>query len=97
MPACRSGAAASTVAVNGATVKHMPRPNSETPGSTSTRYDVSLSTRTASSIAAADESNGPTVIGSRGPIRVASAPIRDDSRSSSTVIGISADPAASGE
>ena len=37
MPACRSGAAASTVAVNGATVNDRPRPNSDTGGSTSAK------------------------------------------------------------
>ena len=58
--------------------------------------DVLASTR-ANSTVPAPTMNGPTVIGSRGPMRCARAPIRAENASISTVIGISAAPASSAE
>ena len=94
-PAYRSGADPSTVAVRGATVSARPAPNTTTPGSTSTSHDAPGPMRRRSSSPAALIS-GPTVIGSRGPIRCASAPARAENTSMITVTGSSAVPAISG-
>ena len=73
MPACRSGAAASTVAVSGATISASPRPKSVSGGSTWVQYDTPsptpVSQRAPSAITI-----GPTVIGIRGPMRLPSSP-----------------------
>ena len=50
MPACRTSADASTVAVSGATTAHSPSPNTTIAGSTSARYDVCGPTRVISTI-----------------------------------------------
>ena len=72
-PANRSGAASSTVAVSGETVSVSPRPNTIIAGSTSASHVASGPMRSRSSSPHADTS-GPMVIGSRGPMRPASAP-----------------------
>ncbi len=95
-PACRLGAAPSTVTVSGATVADSPRPKTPTPGSTSTTYDALWPMRLISSTPPA-HSSGPSVIGSRGPMRPASAPARGDSSSIAAVTGSSAVPPERGE
>ena len=57
---------------------------------TSCRPTRSISSRPAA------ETSGPTVMGSRGPIRPASAPARAENTSMTAVSGSSAVPAASG-
>ena len=94
-PANRSGAASSTVAVSGETVSVIPAPNTIIAGSTSVSHDASGPTRSRSSSPHADTS-GPMVIGSRGPMRPASAPTRAENRNMITVSGSSAVPAATG-
>ena len=94
-PACRAGAAASTVEVSGATTRDRPRPNTTQPGSTSEAYDAPGPTRRSSSTPPA-QTSGPSVSGSRGPIRAASAPDRALSSSMHTVMGSNAVPAVSG-
>ena len=84
-----------TVAVSGATVSASPAPNTSIAGSTCPNQDADASTRSSRSRPAALTS-GPTVIGSRGPMRPASAPARAENSSMITVIGSSAAPAAMG-
>src|SRR6266567_2585143 len=91
-PANRSGAAASTVAVTGATIADRPRPNTSTPGSTPVTYCAPGRTMRNSSMPAAT-SIGPATNCVLGPIRCASLPDRADSNSISTVIGRPASPA----
>ena len=93
----RVGAAASTVAVSGATASDRPSPNTTTAGQHVATYDASGSIRVISSRPAAATTSGPTVIGDAraDPLRQRAA--RADSSSISTVIGSSAAPAAIGE
>jgi hypothetical protein len=93
IPANRSGAAASTVAVSGATVSVRPTPCSTEPGRISTAYGALPSTRTSQAVPAAMIS-GPAVMGRRGPMRWARAPARAENRVSSALIGSIAAPAA---
>jgi len=94
-PARLSATAARAVAVRGATVSASPAPNTDTGGSTSTRYDVSGPMRASPATPTAARI-GPAVIGIRGPIRALSAPARAEKTSMISVTGISETPAASG-
>ena len=73
----------------------MPAPKTAAAGKTSKSQDASGPIRGSSSRPAA-AINGPMVIGSRGPIRPASAPARAENASMITVNGSSAVPAATG-
>ena len=95
MPANRSGAASSTVAVSGETVSVMPAPNTTIAGNTSVSHDAPGPTRSRSSSPHAATS-GPTVIGIRGPIRPARRPTRAENSNMITVSGSSVVPAATG-
>src|SRR4051812_6181176 len=90
------GAAASTVEVSGATVIDRPRPKMSSAGSRSVANEVFSSMRINIAIPTA-ATNGPIVIGNRGPRLDAYLPIRDESSSITAVIGSNAEPAASGE
>ena len=96
MPACRASAAARTVVVSGATMNARPSPKTVTAGRTSVVYEAFGPTRTRSSTPPA-ATRGPTLIGSRGPIRSDSAPARAERTSMIAVTGRSALPARSGE
>src|SRR5947209_1228770 len=86
MPARLAGTAANTVAVSGATTHDKPSPNTTTGRRTSgTYFDPGQICRIINS--ATDTTNGPTVIGPRGPIRWATAPARADSASMISVTG----------
>src|SRR5699024_12444213 len=76
-PACRSGADANTVAVNGATVVDSPSATTTTPGSTPVTQGASGSNRDTSTRPTA-RSNGPTHNRGRGPIPQARSPERAD-------------------
>ena len=88
--------AARTAAVSGATVMARPRPSSTVPGRTAVRYRSPGPTWASQAMPAAVTS-GPTVIGSRAPMRWARAPLDEDSSNMSTVIGSSPTPASSAE
>src|SRR5215218_2449543 len=85
-PECCASAAASTVAVKGATVNASPPPNTNTAGSTASMYERPGSIRTISTRPHA-MTNGPIVIGHRGPIRCASSPARAENTNMITVSG----------
>jgi hypothetical protein len=96
MPSSLGGTDASTVAVSGATVTDKPIPNTTAAGKTALQYDAPGSMRANSNIAPATM-NAPSVIGHRGPMRCATPPMRDESRSISIVTGSSDAPASSAE
>ena len=95
-PACTTSTAASTVAVNGATIRASPSANTTTAGNTSATYVAVAPIRVIMTTPTAHTS-GPSVIGSRGPIRSANWPARAESSSITTVTGSNATPASSGE
>ncbi len=94
-PAYRSGAAARTVAVSGATSVARPSENTVMPGRTPVQKSVPSPTGTRRSTPTA-HSSGPIVIGRRGPIRLESAASREDRSSRKIVIGRLASPDTSG-
>ena len=73
-----------------------PAPSTIAAGKTVLQYEVPGWVRVRSAIPA-PTMIGPTVMGSRGPIRWARAPIRDENRSMSTVSGSSDAPACNAE
>ena len=96
-PARRDSTAPSAVVVSGATVIVESGPEDEDPGQHRRDVRTHRRRRGSSKASPAAHTSGPTLIGSRGPMRSASAPERADSRSMSTVIGVVAAPASSGE
>ena len=81
--------------MTGATTSDSPRPKTTTAGSTAPRYESPGSIPRIISIPTAI-TIGPSVSGSRGPIRWARAPARGDRKSISAVTGSEAAPAAIG-
>ena len=85
-----------TVVVSGATVIAIPMPSVAMPGKNVVQYEPPMPGR-ASSTKPAAATSGPTISGSRGPMRSASAPVQRESSDIVTTNGRNAAPAFAGE
>jgi hypothetical protein len=96
MPALRSSASASTVAVSGATTIESPNAKISSAGSRSVQYST-VSSRRCIMTSPTVHTSGPTPMNSRGPYWSARRPKRAESRNITTVTGRVAAPAAVAE